>query len=48
MKKIITLAGSNSKESINKKLANYAAKQIENIEIVSLDLNNFDLPLYGS
>lgn len=47
MKKIITLAGSNSKESINKKLANYAAKQIENIEIVSLDLNNFVLPLYG-
>ena len=47
MKKIITLAGSNSKESINKKLANYAAKQIENIEIVSLDLNNFELPLYG-
>lgn len=47
MKKIITLAGSNSKESINKRLANYAANKIENTEVVSLDLNDFDLPLYG-
>jgi len=47
MKKIITLAGSNSKTSINKKLANYAAQQINNVEITALDLNDFDLPLYG-
>ena len=47
MKKIIALAGSNSKESINKRFANYAAKQINNTELISLDLNDFDLPLYG-
>ena len=47
MKKIITLAGSNSKESINKRLANYAAQKINNIEVIALDLNDFNLPLYG-
>tara|TARA_B110000285_G_scaffold148750_1_gene166008 strand:+ start:2662 stop:3192 length:531 start_codon:yes stop_codon:yes gene_type:complete len=47
MKKIITLAGSNSKTSINKQLANYAAHKIETAEVVSLDLNDFNLPLYG-
>lgn len=47
MKKIITLAGSNSKASINKQLANYAAQKINNVEVISLDLNDYSLPLYG-
>jgi len=47
MKKIIAFAGSNSKSSINKTLANYAAEQIKNVEISLLDLNDFELPLYG-
>lgn len=47
MKKIIAFAGSNSKMSINKKLAAYAAKQINNIEVSVLDLNDFELPVYG-
>ncbi|MDG1329789.1 MAG: NAD(P)H-dependent oxidoreductase [Flavobacteriaceae bacterium] len=47
MKKIIALGASNSKNSINKTLAIYAAKQIENTEILVIDLNDFDIPLYG-
>lgn len=47
MKKIIAIGGSNSKKSINKTLAVYAAQRIENSEIVIADLNDFDLPLYG-
>jgi chromate reductase len=47
MKKIIALGGSNSNNSINKTLAIYAAKQIENTEILVIDLNDFDIPLYG-
>ncbi|MCF8274728.1 MAG: NAD(P)H-dependent oxidoreductase [Flavobacteriaceae bacterium] len=46
MKKIIAFAGSNSKESINKQLATYASSLLnKNVEI--LDLNNFELPIYG-
>ncbi|WP_158851170.1 NADPH-dependent FMN reductase [Algibacter sp. L1A34] len=47
MKKIIAFAGSNSKLSINKQLAVYAASLVENVETTVLDLNDFDLPLYG-
>lgn len=47
MKKILAFAGSNSKKSINKKLATYAANQVDNAQIEVLDLNDFDLPLYG-
>ena len=47
MKKIITFAGSNSKTSINKQLAEYAASLVENVEVITLDLNDFELPVYG-
>jgi len=47
MKKIIAFAGSNSKNSINKQLAEYAADQMNDAEIDVLDLNDFELPLYG-
>lgn len=47
MKKIIALGGSNSKNSINKAFAGYVANQLENVEVNLLDLNDFDLPLYG-
>ncbi len=47
MKKIIALGGSNSKDSINKKLAVYAANQITDSETIVADLNEFELPLYG-
>lgn len=47
MKTIIAFAGSNSKTSINKKLAAYAASLVENTTVNVLDLNDYKLPLYG-
>lgn len=47
MKKIITFAGSNSKNSINKQLAVYTAGLVNSTEATVLDLNDFELPLYG-
>ena len=47
MKKIITLAGSSSKKSINKQLAEYTASLIQDVEILNLDLNDYQLPLYS-
>ncbi|WP_425234905.1 NADPH-dependent FMN reductase [Ulvibacterium sp.] len=46
-KKIIAFGASNSKNSINKKLAEYTADQINGVEITVLDLNNFELPIYS-
>jgi NAD(P)H-dependent FMN reductase len=45
--KIIAFAGSNSQNSINKKLATYAASLFENAEVEVLDLNDFEMPLFG-
>lgn len=45
--KIIAFAGSNSKNSINKKLATFAAKQFISAEVEILDLNDFELPLFS-
>ena len=47
MNTIIAFAGSNSKTSINKQLATYAAALVDGTEVTVLDLNDFDLPLYG-
>ena len=47
MKKIIALGGSNSKNSINKRLAAYAAGKLEGTELQILDLNDFELPIYS-
>jgi len=47
MKNIITFGGSNSKNSINKNLAIYVANQVKDINVIVLDLNDFELPLYG-
>jgi NAD(P)H-dependent FMN reductase len=47
MKKIIAFAGSNSKKSINKQLVVYTTKQLENFEVSVLDLNDFEVPLFG-
>ena len=45
--KIIAFAGSNSKNSINKKLATYAAHLFENASVEVLDLNDYALPVFG-
>jgi NAD(P)H-dependent FMN reductase len=47
MKKIIAFGASNSPFSINKKLAAFAANQLQKVEIEILDLNDFDLPVYN-
>ena len=47
MKTSIALGGSNSKNSINKTLATYAANQVAEAEVQVIDLNDFELPLYG-
>ena len=47
MKKIIAIGASNSKKSINKQFATYAANQASGAEVEVLDLNDFPLPLYG-
>ncbi len=47
MKHIIAFAGSNSKVSINKQLAIYASNLVDNAKTDILDLNDFDLPIYG-
>ncbi|MBU2938746.1 NAD(P)H-dependent oxidoreductase [Lacinutrix sp. C3R15] len=47
MKNIIAFAGSNSKQSINKQLAVYAAMQVKETKVDVLDLNDFTLPMYG-
>jgi chromate reductase len=44
--KIIAFGGSPSKNSINKKLATYAASLFENAEVEVLDLNDFQMPLF--
>ncbi|WP_338648018.1 NAD(P)H-dependent oxidoreductase [Flavobacterium sp. KS-LB2] len=45
--KIIAFGASPSKNSINKKLATYAASLFENAEVEVLDLNNFQMPLFS-
>jgi NAD(P)H-dependent FMN reductase len=47
MKKVIALAGSNSKKSINKALASFTANRLVNTAVKVLDLNDYSLPLYG-
>ena len=47
MKKIITIAGSNSQKSINKSLLSYTSSLIENVEIIPIDLNDYVLPIFG-
>ena len=48
MKKIIAFGASSSINSINKKLAIYAANQISNSKVIALDLNDFEMPIYSA
>lgn len=45
--KIIAFGASPSKNSINKKLATYAAHLFENAQVEVLDLNDFQMPLFS-
>ena len=45
--KVIAFAGSNSRNSINKKLATYAGSLFVGADLEILDLNDFEMPLFG-
>lgn len=45
--KILALGASNSKKSINKVLATYAANLIDGATVEVLDLNDFELPIFS-
>ena len=45
--KIIAFGASNSRNSINKKLATYVSHLFENAEVEVLDLNDFAIPLFS-
>lgn len=47
IKKILAFGASNSKNSINKKLAAFAASQLENTALNLIDLNDFEMPIYS-
>ena len=47
MKRILVFGGSSSSYSINKKLAIYAASQLEDTHNQVIDLNDFEMPLFS-
>lgn len=47
MKKILAFAGSTSSTSINKKLATFAAENLENTTFDVIDLRNFNMPIFS-
>ncbi|SDX49555.1 NAD(P)H-dependent FMN reductase [Lutibacter oricola] len=47
MKNIITLGASTSKKSINKELAEYTGSLLGNVNLIKVDLNNFEMPIYS-
>ena len=47
MKQIVTIGGSNSKNSINKILAEYVGNLVGNIDLNTIDLNDYQMPLFS-
>ncbi|TXD46539.1 NADPH-dependent FMN reductase [Polaribacter sp. IC073] len=47
MKKVLAFAGSTSSTSINKKLATFAAENLENTSYDVIDLRDFEMPIYS-
>ena len=47
MLKILAFGASNSRNSINKQLAAYAAAQFAEAEVTLIDLHDFDMPVFG-
>lgn len=47
MKKLITIGASTSKNSVNKQLAEYVGSLISTVDVVNIDLNNFEMPLFS-
>lgn len=47
MKKIVAFGASNSSRSINQQLAQWASKQVMEVDVNLLDLNDFEMPIYS-
>ncbi len=47
-KRILAFAASNSSKSINRQLVTYAASLIEGAEVETLDIHDYEMPLYRS
>jgi NAD(P)H-dependent FMN reductase len=47
MKKLITIPGSSSKNSINKQLAEYVGSLVQNVKVMNIDLNDYKIPLFS-
>lgn len=45
--KIVAFAASNSKKSINKEFAAFAANSVDGADVLLLDLNDFEMPIYS-
>ena len=45
--KIVAFGASNSKKSINKEFASFAANQFKSTSVEVLDLNDYPLPIYS-
>lgn len=47
MKKIVTIGASTSKKSINKILAEYTGDLVSKVEVLKIDLNNYEMPIFS-
>ena len=47
MKKIVAFTGSNNSQSIHSLLVQALANQAKQTEVNTIDLNDFELPMYG-
>jgi len=48
MKKIITIGASSSKKSINKTFAKFAGNKLKNVEVITVDISNYNhLPIFS-
>ncbi|AOW20226.1 NADPH-dependent FMN reductase [Urechidicola croceus] len=47
MKTVLTIGGSNSKKSITKQLAEYIGSLVDEVQVINIDLNDYELPLYS-
>lgn len=45
--KVLAFSASNSRNSINKQLATYAANLVDNAEIEVLDINDYEMPIFS-
>jgi len=47
MKNIVTIGGSTSKNSINRVFAEFVGSLVENVTLIKVDLNKFEMPLFS-